>query len=86
MRNSGIMNDVVIIGGLISTQFVYAGNAMLMNYLMSLGLQCFTIVIYTSFATFLILLPFVLYFERYSLSLSLSFLVSIYFFFEMGFW
>ncbi|KAK2409804.1 hypothetical protein P8452_71120 [Trifolium repens] len=64
MRNSGIMNDVVIIGGLISTQFVYAGNAMLMSYLMSLGLQCFTIVIYTSFATFLILLPFVLYFER----------------------
>ncbi|AES90900.2 nodulin MtN21/EamA-like transporter family protein [Medicago truncatula] len=64
MMNSRMMEDVVVIGGLIGVQFVYAGNAMLLKYLMSLGLQSFTIVIYTSFATFLLLLPFVLYFER----------------------
>jgi hypothetical protein len=65
MMNSRMMEDVVVIGGLIGVQFVYAGNAMLLKYLMSLGLQSFTIVIYTSFATFLLLLPFVFYFERY---------------------
>ncbi|XP_058757723.1 WAT1-related protein At5g47470-like [Vicia villosa] len=64
MVNSGIIEDVIIIGGLIGVQFVYAGNAMLMSYLMSLGLQSFTIVIFTAFATFILLLPFVLYFER----------------------
>ena len=64
MMNSAMIEDVVIIGGLIGVQFVYAGNAMLMSYLMSLGLQSFTIVIFTSFATSLILLPFVLYYER----------------------
>ncbi|CAK8562724.1 unnamed protein product [Lathyrus sativus] len=64
MMNSGMIEDVIIIGGLIGVQFVYAGNAMLMSYLMSLGLQSFTIVIFTAFATFILLLPSVLYYER----------------------
>jgi len=83
MMNSRMMEDVVVIGGLIGVQFVYAGNAMLLKYLMSLGLQSFTIVIYTSFATFLLLLPFVLYFERYFLSSFFSFYCC---FFEMRLW
>ncbi|XP_004508915.1 WAT1-related protein At5g47470-like [Cicer arietinum] len=62
--NSGMMEDVAVIGGLIGVQFFYAGNAMLMSYIMSLGLTSFTIVIFSSFATFLILFPFVLYYER----------------------
>lgn len=58
------MEDISIIGGLIGVQFVYAGNALLLSYLMSLGLESLTIVIFTSFATFLILLPFAFYYER----------------------
>ncbi|KAK4260384.1 hypothetical protein QN277_003508 [Acacia crassicarpa] len=58
------VEDVIIIGGLIGVQFVYAGNAVLMSFLMSLGLSSLTIVIYTSFATFLVLLPFSICFER----------------------
>lgn len=59
------MEDVAVIGGLIGVQFVYAGNALLLSYLMSLGLESLTIVTFTSFATFLILLPFAFYFERF---------------------
>jgi len=83
MMNSRMMEDVVVIGGLIGVQFVYAGNAMLLKFLMSLGLQSFTIVIFTSFTTFLLLLPFVLYFERYFLPIFFSFYCC---FFEMGLW
>ncbi|KAK7265933.1 hypothetical protein RJT34_33558 [Clitoria ternatea] len=62
---AGTMNeDVAIVGGLIGVQFIYAGNAVLLSYLMSLGLTSLTIVIFTSFATFLILLPVACYFER----------------------
>lgn len=80
------MEDVAIIGGLIGVQVIYAGNAVLMSYLMSLGLTSLTIVIFTSFATFLILLPFAFYYER-SLSLSpsvYSFLLSLFCFGIMG--
>nr|KYP55369.1 Auxin-induced protein 5NG4 [Cajanus cajan] len=63
--NGGItMQDLVIIGGLIALQSVYAGNAVFLSYLMSLGLESLTIVIFTSFATFLLLLPLAFYFER----------------------
>lgn len=76
------MEDVAIIGGLIGVQVIYAGNAVLMSYLMSLGLTSLTIVIFTSFATFLILLPFAFYYER-SLSLSLCLFL---FTFSVLFW
>ncbi|MBA0835082.1 hypothetical protein Goarm_007387 [Gossypium armourianum] len=38
-----VIEDVVIIGGLIGVQFVNAGNSVLLGYLMSLGLSPFTI-------------------------------------------
>ncbi|XP_010530055.1 PREDICTED: WAT1-related protein At5g47470 isoform X2 [Tarenaya hassleriana] len=60
----GAIEEMAIIGGLITVQFVYAGNSVLMGYLMSLGLGPFTIVIFSTFATFLILSPFALFFER----------------------
>jgi hypothetical protein len=66
-----VMEDVAIIGGLIGVQFVYAGNAVLLSYLMSMGLRPITIVIFSTFATFLILCPIAVYFERFSLSISL---------------
>lgn len=63
--NGRMMEDIAIIGGLIGVQVLYAGSAMLLGYLMSLGIKSLTIVIFTSFATFLLLLPFAFYYERY---------------------
>ncbi|KAJ4835474.1 hypothetical protein Tsubulata_048530 [Turnera subulata] len=59
-----ILEDFAIIGGLIGVQFVYAGNSVLLSYLMSLGLSPLTIVIFSTFATFLIISPVAVYFER----------------------
>lgn len=59
-----IVEDFAIIGGLIAVQFVYAGNSVLLSYLMSLGLSPLTIVIFSTFATFLIVSPIAVYFER----------------------
>ncbi|XP_027337645.1 WAT1-related protein At5g47470-like [Abrus precatorius] len=59
-----MMEDVAIIGGLIGVQLVFAGNAVLLSYLMSLGINYLTLVIFTSFATFLVLLPVAFYYER----------------------
>ncbi|KAG2283213.1 hypothetical protein Bca52824_054433 [Brassica carinata] len=59
-----MIEEVVIVGGLVMVQFVYAGNSLLMSYLMSLSLGPLTIVIFSTFATFLILSPFAILFER----------------------
>ncbi|XP_024030827.1 WAT1-related protein At5g47470 [Morus notabilis] len=64
MKRDRVIEDVTIIGGLIGVQFVYAGNSVLLSHLMSLGLNPFTIIIFSTFATFLILSPIALYFER----------------------
>ncbi|KAK7330768.1 hypothetical protein VNO77_24967 [Canavalia gladiata] len=64
MMIGGMMEDITIVGGLIGVQFVYAGNAVMLSYLMSLGLNSLTLVIFTSFATFLLLLPVAFYYER----------------------
>ncbi|KAJ6427244.1 hypothetical protein OIU84_022778 [Salix udensis] len=63
-RKKQILEDFVIIGGLVLVQFVYAGNSILLSYLMSLGLEPLTIVIFSTFATFLIISPAAIYFER----------------------
>ena len=60
----GVLEDLTLIGGLIGVQFIYAGNAELMSYSMSLGISPLTIVIFTSIATFLILFPAAFCFER----------------------
>ena len=59
-----VAEDAAIVGGLVGVQFIYAGNAVLLGYLMSLGLSPFTIVIFFTLATFIILSPFAVYFER----------------------
>lgn len=66
-----VLEDVAIIGGLILVQFIYAGNSVLLSYLMSLGLNPLTIITFTALSTFLVLSPLAFFFERY-LSLSLS--------------
>lgn len=64
MMKRDVVEDLAIVGGLVGVQFVYAGNSVLLGYLMSLGLSPFTIVIFFTFATFVILSPFAVYFER----------------------
>lgn len=60
-----VIEDVAIRGGLVGVQFVYAGNAVLLSYVMSFGLDPLTIVIFSTLATFIILSPLAAYFERY---------------------
>jgi hypothetical protein len=63
-RKDGVVENVTLIGGLIGVQFICAGNAEIMSYSMSLGIGPLSIVILTSIATFLILLPAAFCFER----------------------
>ncbi|KAL3743287.1 hypothetical protein ACJRO7_018570 [Eucalyptus globulus] len=58
------VEEVVVIGGLIGTQFLYATNNVMVSYLTSLGLDPLTVVYYSSFATFLVLSPIAFAFER----------------------
>ncbi|XP_023550501.1 uncharacterized protein LOC111808626 isoform X1 [Cucurbita pepo subsp. pepo] len=51
------MEDAEVTGGLMAVQFIYAGNSVLLRYLMSLGLNPFTVVIVIASATFLFLCP-----------------------------
>uniref|UniRef100_A0A5B6YWU2 WAT1-related protein n=1 Tax=Davidia involucrata TaxID=16924 RepID=A0A5B6YWU2_DAVIN len=59
-----VVEDVVVIAGLIGVQVVYAGNSILLSYLMSLGHSPFSLVVLTSFATFVVLSPLSIFFER----------------------
>lgn len=59
-----VLEDIAIIGGLIVVQFVYAGNSILLSYLLSLGLNPLTIIIFSAFSTFLVLSPLSFSFER----------------------
>lgn len=59
-----VIEDLALIGGLIGVQFVYAGNSVLLSYLMSLGITPLTLVIFSASATFLVLSPLSFYFER----------------------
>ncbi|XAR70464.1 hypothetical protein NMG60_11027318 [Bertholletia excelsa] len=59
-----VLEDLAIIAGLIGVQIVYAGNSVLLSYLMSLGLNPLTIIIFSTFASFLVLSPLSIYFER----------------------
>ncbi|CAN6580691.1 unnamed protein product [Malus baccata var. baccata] len=64
--NREVIEDVAIIGGLVGVQFVYAGNAVLLSYVMSLGLDPLTIVIFSTLSTFIVLSPIAAYFERHT--------------------
>lgn len=64
LPKKNVLEEVAIIGGLIGVQVVYAGNSVLLSFLMSMGLKPLTIVIFSSFATFLILCPISVFFER----------------------
>ncbi|XP_047342695.1 WAT1-related protein At5g47470 [Impatiens glandulifera] len=59
-----MFEDFAIVTGLVAVQFVYAGNSVLLSYLMELGLNPLTIVIFSTFSTFLVLSLPSIYFER----------------------
>lgn len=59
------MEDFAIMSGLVGVQFVYAGNSVFMSFLMSLGIHPSTLVIFSTFSTFLIVSPIAIYFERF---------------------
>ncbi|GAB4834993.1 hypothetical protein Ancab_033260 [Ancistrocladus abbreviatus] len=59
-----VLENFAIIAGLIGVQFVYAGNSVLLSYLMSLELNPFSLIIFSTFATFLVLSPISFLFER----------------------
>nr|XP_018631792.2 WAT1-related protein At5g47470-like [Nicotiana tomentosiformis] len=64
IQKKEVLEDFAMIGGLIGMQFIYAGNSVLASYLMSLGFKPSSLVILSSFATFLILSPFSYFLER----------------------
>ncbi|GAB2274174.1 hypothetical protein Dimus_008942 [Dionaea muscipula] len=64
IEKKDLIEEVVIIAGLIGVQFVYAGNSMLSSYLLSLGLNPFTLIVFSTSATFLVLSPLSFLFER----------------------
>ncbi|PHU28492.1 WAT1-related protein [Capsicum chinense] len=63
-RKREIIEDFAIIGGLVGVQFMYAGNSVVSSYLMLLGFKPSSLIILSSLATFLILCPFCVMFER----------------------
>ncbi|KAL3499611.1 hypothetical protein ACH5RR_038704 [Cinchona calisaya] len=56
--------DIAIIAGLIGMQFMYAGNSVLVSYLMLIGFTSASLIILSSLASFVILSPFSVIFER----------------------
>lgn len=72
MMMRGGMEDAAVIGGLMVVQLIYAGNSVLLSYLMSLGLNPLTVVVCFAAATSLFLSPLAFYFER-SFSLFICF-------------
>lgn len=66
-----VVEEAVIVVGLIGTQVVYAGNSVMMGYLMSLGVDPLTLIVFSSLSTFFFLSPLALCFERYEVSSSI---------------
>ncbi|XP_044487403.1 WAT1-related protein At5g47470-like isoform X2 [Mangifera indica] len=65
------LEDLAIVSGLIVVQFLYACNSILMSYLMTLGISPLSVAIFSTFATFLLLSPVAVYFERITLFMTL---------------
>lgn len=59
-----VIEEVAVIVGLVSVQFLYAGNSILLSYLLKLGIQPSSLIIFSTFATFVVLSPLAILFER----------------------
>ncbi|KAK4746536.1 hypothetical protein SAY87_012848 [Trapa incisa] len=56
--------EVVIVGGLMATQMGYAGYSVMMSYVLALGVDPLSLVIFSSFSSFFFTAPLALRFER----------------------
>lgn len=63
-RKGEMVEDVGVIVGLVAVQFLYAANSILLGYFLNLGFRPSSLIIFSSFATFIILSPLALAFER----------------------
>ncbi|EYU19338.1 hypothetical protein MIMGU_mgv1a025600mg [Erythranthe guttata] len=59
-----IIEDIAVIVGLVIVQFLYAGNSILISYLLKLGIHDSTLIVFSTFATFVVLSPLSILFER----------------------
>ncbi|KAL3645320.1 hypothetical protein CASFOL_010500 [Castilleja foliolosa] len=59
-----VIEDCCVIVGLVGVQFLYAGNSILLSYILKFGIHPSSLIILSSFATFLLLSPFSFLFER----------------------
>lgn len=75
--NAAAIENITIIGGLIGLQFIYAGNSVLVGYLMLLGLNPSTIIIFCALATSLVFSPLSFYHERSSFYKTIYDLINI---------
>ncbi|KAL9667464.1 hypothetical protein QQ045_001824 [Rhodiola kirilowii] len=64
VMNKSVLEEMGLVFGLFMVQVVYAGNSVVMSYLMSIGISSLTLVTFTAFSTFLVLAPLSVYFER----------------------
>ncbi|GAB2274175.1 hypothetical protein Dimus_008943 [Dionaea muscipula] len=63
-KRRNVIEEVVMISGLIGVQFIHAGLSVISSYLMSLGLHPYSLIVYSTFFAFLFLTPISLIFER----------------------
>lgn len=71
-----VIEEIVVIMGLVSVQFLYAGNAILLSIILKTGIQPSSLIICSTLATFLVLSPLAILFERQFIKTSI-FLFSI---------
>ncbi|OWM86433.1 hypothetical protein CDL15_Pgr021520 [Punica granatum] len=64
MVRKEVVEEAVIVVGLVAAQVAYAGNSVLMGYVMSFGVDPLTLILFASLSTFFFLSPLALCFER----------------------
>ncbi|CAN8324813.1 unnamed protein product [Cochlearia groenlandica] len=64
MMKRETLQEVGLIGGLVGTQVVYAGNSELVSHLMKLGVDPLLIVIFSTFVSFFLITPLAFLLER----------------------
>lgn len=65
MVRKEVLEEAVIAGGLAATQVAYAGTSVMMGYVLSLGVNPLTLIVFSSLSTFFFLAPLAFCFERY---------------------
>ncbi|KAK4769698.1 hypothetical protein SAY87_030230 [Trapa incisa] len=64
MARKEMVEEAVIVGGLMAAQVAYAGNTVMMGYVLALGVDPLSVIVFSSLSTFFFLAPLALCFER----------------------